>query len=74
MPEPVGPELKSSKFVLTPARGLRWWIAEVMGDNSYAHYLDHLARRHPGSPVPTEKDYWRERYGAMDANPGARCC
>jgi uncharacterized short protein YbdD (DUF466 family) len=45
-----------------------------MGDNAYARYVDHLARRHPGCPVPTEKEYWRERYSAMDADPGARCC
>jgi uncharacterized short protein YbdD (DUF466 family) len=74
MPETGGPERTTFEFVLTVARGIRWWIASVMGDNAYAHYVDHLARQHPGCPVPTEKEYWRERYGAMDANPGARCC
>ncbi len=54
--------------------GIRWWFSSVMGDNAYARYCDHLARRHPGEPVPTEKQYWRDRYAAMDANPGARCC
>ena len=56
------------------AGGIRWWVSSVMGDNAYARYCDHLARRHPGAPVPTEKQYWRDRYAAMDANPGARCC
>ena len=54
--------------------GIRWWIASVMGDNAYARYCDHLERSHPGAPVPTEKQYWRDRYAEMDANPGARCC
>ena len=75
MPEPDGPETRSVfDAVLTMARGVRWWISSVMGDNAYARYVDHLARRHPDHPVPTERDYWRERYSAMDAAPGARCC
>jgi uncharacterized short protein YbdD (DUF466 family) len=56
------------------ARGVRWWVSSVMGDNAYARYLEHLAARHPGTPVPSEREYWRDRYAAMDANPGARCC
>jgi len=75
MLEPDGPETRSMvDAVLTMARGVRWWIASVMGDNAYARYLDHLARQHPDRAVPTEKEYWRERYSAMEANPGARCC
>ena len=45
-----------------------------MGDNAYARYVEHLTRHHPDDPIPTESQYWRERYAAMDANPGARCC
>ena len=56
------------------ARGVRWWVSSVMGDNAYARYLEHLAIQHPGLPVPSEREYWRDRYAAMDANPGARCC
>ena len=54
--------------------GIGWWFSSVMGDNAYRRYVDHLARHHPGGPVPTEKQYWRERYAAMDSNPAARCC
>jgi uncharacterized short protein YbdD (DUF466 family) len=60
--------------IAAAARGVRWWIRSVMGDNAYARYLDHLATSHPGSTIPTEREYWRDRYAAMDANPGARCC
>ena len=60
--------------VLRGARGIRWWVASVMGDNAYARYTDHLARTHPGEPVLTEREYWRQRYAEADANPAARCC
>jgi uncharacterized short protein YbdD (DUF466 family) len=62
------------RAVRSAADGVRWWFSSVMGDNAYARYVDHLTRQHPGSPVPTEKQYWRDRYAAMDRNPGARCC
>lgn len=58
----------------TAARGVRWWISSVMGDNAYARYVDHLTRTHPDGPVPSEREYWRQRHAAADANPGARCC
>ncbi len=70
----AGQERSAVEFVLTAGRGIRWWVRSVMGDNAYARYLDHLSRHHPGSPIPTEREYWRDRYAAMDANPGARCC
>ena len=60
--------------VLTVARGIRWWVSSVMGDNAYARYTDHLARTHPDDPVPTEREYWRQRYADAEANPSARCC
>ncbi|WP_221776664.1 YbdD/YjiX family protein [Rhodococcus aetherivorans] len=45
-----------------------------MGDHDYARYVAHLERLHPGAEIPTEREYWRTRYAAADANPGARCC
>jgi uncharacterized short protein YbdD (DUF466 family) len=45
-----------------------------MGDNHYRRYVDHRSRDHPGEPVLTEREYWRRRHSAADANPGARCC
>jgi len=62
------------RFVLTIARGIRWWFASVMGDNAYARYVQHLALHHPGEPPPTERDYWRVRYAEADAAPTNRCC
>lgn len=62
------------EVLMTAARGVRWWISSVMGDNAYPRYVEHLARNHPDAPVPSEREYWRERHAAADANPGARCC
>ncbi|MGB3770027.1 MAG: YbdD/YjiX family protein [Rhodococcus sp. (in: high G+C Gram-positive bacteria)] len=56
------------------ARATLWWITSVMGDHDYERYVDHLARTHPGEPVPSEREYWRSRHAEADANPGARCC
>ena len=51
-----------------------WYWSSLMGDNHYRRYVEHLARRHPGEPVPTEREYWRMRYAAIETNPQSRCC
>jgi uncharacterized short protein YbdD (DUF466 family) len=53
------------------ARGISWYWGTVMGDTHYRRYLDCRRRTHPGEPVLSEREYWRERYRA---EPGARCC
>jgi uncharacterized short protein YbdD (DUF466 family) len=45
-----------------------------MGDNHYRRYLAHRGRTHPGEPVLSEAQYWRERHRQADHTPGARCC
>lgn len=57
----------------TPAH-VWWYLTELMGDTAYAKYVTHLKAHHPDATVPTEREYWRARYAAQDANPGARCC
>lgn len=51
-----------------------WYCSSLMGDNHYQRYLEHRRRTHPGEPVLTEREYWRMRHAAADANPSARCC
>ncbi|UXA09944.1 YbdD/YjiX family protein [Mycobacterium sp. SMC-8] len=51
-----------------------WYCQTLMGDNHYQRYLDHHARRHTGEPPLSEREYWRRRHAAADADPGARCC
>ena len=45
-----------------------------MGDNHYRRYVEHRGASHPGEPVMTEREYWKARHAAADANPGAACC
>ena len=56
------------------ARQISWYWSSLMGDNHYRRYVDLRARTHPGEPVPTERDYWRMRHAATEANPQSRCC
>ncbi len=72
-PVPAGPDTWRGA-VRTATGGVRWWFSSVMGDNAYRRYVHHLAVHHPGKVVPSEKQYWRDRYAEMDRNPGARCC
>ena len=53
------------------AHAISWYWGTVMGDTHDRRYLDYRRRTHPGEPVLSERDYWRERYRA---EPGARCC
>ncbi|MGW2094763.1 YbdD/YjiX family protein [Promicromonospora sukumoe] len=55
-------------------RALTWYVTGVLGESDYQRYVAHLRRVHPDAAVPTVRDYWRDRYAAQDANPGARCC
>lgn len=56
------------------ASGVRWYVRELMGDSRYERYVAHLAATHPGAPVPTERQFWRDRHAEEDANPSSRCC
>ncbi|MGR6582951.1 YbdD/YjiX family protein [Rhodococcus qingshengii] len=58
----------------TAFRGTLWWVRSVMGDLDYQHYVEHTRRHHADSPVISEREFWRRRHAAADANPGARCC
>ncbi|MEE2034343.1 YbdD/YjiX family protein [Rhodococcus chondri] len=51
-----------------------WWIGALMGDHDYARFVQWHRRHHPDRPVPTEREYWRDRHAAADSAPGARCC
>ncbi|QZT64016.1 YbdD/YjiX family protein [Mycolicibacterium austroafricanum] len=51
-----------------------WYWKSLMGDNHYQRYLDHHTRTHAGEPAMSEREYWRRRHAAADADPGARCC
>lgn len=64
--------------VLSSARrtvgALRWYWRGVTGADAYERYVAHLQRTHPDAPVPSEKQFWRDKYDDMERNPKTRCC
>lgn len=54
----------------------RFWkgLRGVMGADAYDRYLAHHQRHHPGEPVMTVREFWRDKADEQDRNPGARCC
>ena len=49
-------------------------LRTIIGMPNYAAHVEHLRRRHPGHPVPTEREFYdefvRQRYG----DGPTRCC
>ena len=60
--------------IATVTRQIGWYVGTLMGDTHYRRYVEHRTRTHPGEPVLNERQYWKMRHAAADANPGARCC
>ncbi|MCB1300998.1 MAG: YbdD/YjiX family protein [Tetrasphaera sp.] len=60
--------------LLDMSRSLRWFWSGVTGADAYDRYCAHLQRVHPGCPLPTKSDFWREKYAEMERNPKSRCC
>jgi len=56
------------------ARGVRWYVRGVMGEDAYDKYLAHVRGQHEGVEVLTEREFWRDRTDRQDANPEGRCC
>ncbi len=55
-------------------RGVVWWFSSILGGQDYQRYVAHLRRTHPGCPIPTERQYWRDRHAEADRSPTNRCC
>ncbi|GAB2724758.1 YbdD/YjiX family protein [Nocardia thraciensis] len=60
--------------VLRGARAVVSYMNAVLGGQDYARYVEHLRRNHPDRPIPSERDYWRERHDDAARNPANRCC
>ncbi|MBV9723071.1 MAG: YbdD/YjiX family protein [Mycobacterium sp.] len=52
-------------------REISWYWGTLMGDTHYRRYLEYRQRAHPGEPLLSERDYWRQRHST---DGGARCC
>ncbi|HEV2620657.1 MAG TPA: YbdD/YjiX family protein [Frateuria sp.] len=44
------------------------------GVPDYDAYLRHLREHHPGRPVPSYAEFFRERQSARYKGTGGRCC
>ena len=38
-------------------RGVRWYLAELTGENQYDRYLERHAREHPGTPPLPRREF-----------------
>ncbi|WP_226345284.1 YbdD/YjiX family protein [Agilicoccus flavus] len=56
------------------ASSLRWYVRGVVGEDAYDRYVAHLRATHPDAPIPTEREFWREKYAEQERNPKTRCC
>ncbi|HEU5217233.1 MAG TPA: YbdD/YjiX family protein [Gemmatimonadales bacterium] len=59
--------------------GDRWTRAlrvlkRITGMPDYAGYLEHMAERHPGCGVLTERQFFDEQVQARYGNGASRCC
>lgn len=50
----------------------------MVGLPDYGNYVTHMQQKHPGEPVMSYEDFFRERqdaqYGTSKAGRGPRCC
>ena len=53
---------------------LRQTLLMMVGLPDYDAYVRHRAERHPGEPVMTRVEYFRERQQARYGSGGGRCC
>ena len=49
-------------------------VHAIMGVPDYDRYVAHLRERHPDCPVPSRREFERERMSARYERPGSRCC
>ncbi|MCH8613369.1 YbdD/YjiX family protein [Arsenicicoccus dermatophilus] len=55
-------------------RTARWYWRGVTGADAYERYVAHLTREHPDAPVPSEREFWRQKYADQERHPTSRCC
>jgi len=49
-------------------------IRRIAGMPDYPGYLHHMAERHPGCPVLSERQFYDEQVMARYGNGASRCC
>ncbi|MEE1622043.1 YbdD/YjiX family protein [Zafaria sp. Z1313] len=69
-----GPGSVVVRAVVGGWRGLVWYLEGMMGADAYKKYVAHHRAVHPGVEPLGERQFWREKMDAEDANPQGRCC
>ncbi len=59
---------------MRPLRAVLWYLRELTDESAYERYVEHVRTHHPDRPVPSRREFERQRMAAKDANPGVRCC
>jgi len=59
---------------MKPLRMVLWYLRELTDESAYDRYVEHLRTHHPNRPLPSRREFERQRLDAKDANPSARCC
>lgn len=72
---PVAPRARVSAFLRCVCDGARLMV----GVPSYDAYVEHMGRSHPGKPVMTYAEFFRDRQdarygGGGGGGGGLRCC
>jgi uncharacterized short protein YbdD (DUF466 family) len=49
-------------------------LKRICGMPDYPGYLQHMAERHPGCPVLSERQFYDEQVMARYGNGASRCC
>ncbi|MBO0853832.1 MAG: YbdD/YjiX family protein [Nocardia sp.] len=67
---PTGGLLAAGRVI----RSAAGYLNAVLGGQDYQRYVAHMRRTYPERPIPTEREYWRQRYAEAERNPATRCC
>lgn len=59
---------------MKPLRGVLWYLRELTDESAYERYVEHVRSHHSGRPVPSRREFERQRMDAKAANPEVRCC
>jgi uncharacterized short protein YbdD (DUF466 family) len=58
----------------TRERAFLSFLRHIAGMPDYAAHVEHLRHRHPGQPIPTERQFYEEYVRARYGDGITRCC
>ncbi|NEB79752.1 YbdD/YjiX family protein [Streptomyces sp. SID14478] len=66
----------AASVLLRVVRHVRWYVRELTDESAYERYVAHVRAAHPGTCVPSRREFERKRTDRQEADPrqGFRCC